>query len=59
MSERGPAEPRPGDAEGLRAARANPALRRQQVWASPLLYDGKLYCKGRDEFVCLDVGGGK
>lgn len=27
-----------------------------QIWASPLLYDGKLYCKGRDELVCLDVG---
>jgi outer membrane protein assembly factor BamB len=26
-----------------------------QIWASPLLYDGKLYCKGRDELVCLDV----
>ena len=31
----------------------------QQIWASPLLYDGKLYCKGRDEFVCLDVSAGK
>ena len=28
-----------------------------QIWASPLVYDGKLYCKGRDEFVCLDVSG--
>ena len=27
-----------------------------QIWASPLVYDGKLFCKGRDEFVCLDVG---
>ena len=27
-----------------------------QIWASPLLYDGKLYCKGRDELVCLQVG---
>jgi outer membrane protein assembly factor BamB len=26
-----------------------------QIWASPLVYDGKLYCKGRDELVCLDV----
>jgi outer membrane protein assembly factor BamB len=31
----------------------------QQVWATPLLYDGKLYCKGRDEFVCLDVSPAK
>ena len=28
------------------------------IWASPLVYDGKLYCKGKDEFVCLDVSGG-
>ena len=28
-----------------------------QIWASPLVYDGKLYCKGRDEIVCLDVSG--
>ncbi len=28
-----------------------------QIWASPLLYDGKLYCKGRDQFVCLDMNG--
>ena len=28
-----------------------------QIWASPLVYDGKLYCKGRDQIVCLDVSG--
>lgn len=28
-----------------------------QVWSSPLLYDGRLYALGGDEFVCLDVGG--
>jgi outer membrane protein assembly factor BamB len=28
-----------------------------QIWASPLVYDGKLYCKGRDEIVCLDISG--
>ena len=26
-------------------------------WAIPLLYDGKLYVKGMEELVCLDVGG--
>lgn len=25
------------------------------IWATPLLYKGKLYVKGRDEFICLDV----
>lgn len=28
-----------------------------QIWASPLVYDGKLFCKGRDELVCLDLSG--
>jgi outer membrane protein assembly factor BamB len=26
-----------------------------QIWSTPLLYDGKLYAKGRDNLVCLDV----
>jgi outer membrane protein assembly factor BamB len=31
-----------------------PLFDAQQVWTSPLAYDGKVYCKGGDEFVCLD-----
>lgn len=27
----------------------------QQVWATPLVYRGKLYAKGKDRLVCLDV----
>jgi outer membrane protein assembly factor BamB len=26
-----------------------------EVWATPLLYKGKAYCKGKDQFVCLDI----
>ena len=26
-----------------------------EIWSTPLLYDGKLYAKGQDEFVCLEV----
>jgi outer membrane protein assembly factor BamB len=27
----------------------------RQVWATPLIYNGKLYVKGENEFVCLDI----
>jgi hypothetical protein len=27
------------------------------VWASPLIYDGKVYCRGGEELVVFDVGG--
>jgi outer membrane protein assembly factor BamB len=26
------------------------------VWSSPVIYHGKLYVKGKDELVCLDIG---
>jgi outer membrane protein assembly factor BamB len=29
-----------------------------QVWAMPLIYGGRLYCKGEQEFVCYDISGG-
>lgn len=28
-----------------------------QVWATPLVYQGKVYAKGKDQLVCLDLGG--
>jgi outer membrane protein assembly factor BamB len=27
------------------------------IWSTPIVYDGKLYAKGMEEFVCLDVSG--
>ena len=26
-----------------------------QVWSTPLIYHGKLYAKGQDELVCMDI----
>ena len=26
------------------------------IWSSPVIYHGKLYVKGKDELVCLDIG---
>ncbi|HZN67511.1 MAG TPA: PQQ-binding-like beta-propeller repeat protein [Tepidisphaeraceae bacterium] len=31
----------------------------REIWSTPLLYDGKLYAKGTEGFVCLDMGGGR
>lgn len=28
-----------------------------QIWSTPLIYNGKLYCKGTSELVCLDISG--
>ena len=28
----------------------------EQVWSSPLVYRGKVYAKGKDQLVCLDLG---
>jgi outer membrane protein assembly factor BamB len=28
-----------------------------QNWATPLIYDGKLYVKGKEELVCFDISG--
>jgi outer membrane protein assembly factor BamB len=30
-----------------------------QVWSTPLLYGGRLYAKGENEFVCFDLGGAR
>lgn len=27
------------------------------IWSTPLIYNGKLYCKGTNELVCLDISG--
>ena len=29
----------------------------QYVWATPLVYKGKIYCRGMDQLVCLDPSG--
>jgi hypothetical protein len=35
------------------------AGRPTQIWSTPLLYKGKLYAKGLEEFNCYDLGGAK
>jgi outer membrane protein assembly factor BamB len=55
MSERGKLSLLRADPKGYRVLASTQLFDGEQIWASPLAYDGKLYCKGRDEFVCLDV----
>jgi outer membrane protein assembly factor BamB len=55
MSDRGRLSLLHADPKGYRILASVPLFDGDQIWASPLLYDGKLYCKGRDEFICLSV----
>jgi outer membrane protein assembly factor BamB len=55
MSERGKLSLLQANPKGYRVLASVQLFDDTQVWSSPLAYDGKLYCKGRDEFVCLDV----
>jgi outer membrane protein assembly factor BamB len=57
MSERGRLSLVRATPKGYELLAQQPLFDGNQIWASPLLYDGKLYCKGMDEFVCLDVSG--
>ena len=43
--------------EKVEAIRQVDLLEGSNIWSTPLLYDGKLYVKGVEELVCLDVGG--
>ena len=31
----------------------------REIWATPLIYDGKLYVKGPADLVCVDIGDGR
>lgn len=57
MSEKGVLSLVKANPEGYKLAGQVELFDADQIWASPLVYDGKLYCKGRNEFVCLDVSG--
>lgn len=57
MSERGRLSLLRANPKGYKLSGQVQLFDADQIWASPLVYDGKLYCKGRDEFVCLDVSG--
>jgi outer membrane protein assembly factor BamB len=55
MSERGRLSLVQASPKGYKLLGQHDLFDADQIWASPLVYDGKLYCKGRDELVCLDV----
>ena len=55
MSERGKLSLLHADPKGYRVLASTQLFDGDQIWSTPLAYDGKLFCKGRDEFVCLDV----
>jgi outer membrane protein assembly factor BamB len=55
MSERGTLSVVQATPKGYKLLAQTPLFDAREVWSTPLLYDGKLYCKGGNEFVCLDV----
>lgn len=55
MSERGRLSVVEATPKGYKLLAQTPLFDATEVWSTPLLYDGKLYCKGGGEFVCLDV----
>lgn len=55
MSERGVLSVVQATPKGYKLLAQTPVFDAREVWSTPLLYDGKLYCKGGNEFVCLDV----
>ena len=57
MSERGRLSLVQATPKGYRLLGSVNLFDADEIWASPLIYDGKLYCKGRDELVCLDIAG--
>lgn len=60
MSERGKlilARATPDGIESL--GQAEGVVEGKEVWATPLLYGGRVYVKGAQELVCLEIGVGK
>jgi outer membrane protein assembly factor BamB len=45
------------DPHGVKLLAQEQVFDGSEIWSTPLLYGGKLYAKGGDEFVCLDVSG--
>jgi len=44
------------NAEGFeKLSRAEVFAGQSEIWATPLVYNGRLYCKGTDELRCLDI----
>ena len=43
------------DIDGPKVVSQTEIFRSSYVWSAPVIYHGKLYVKGKDELVCLDV----
>ena len=59
MSERGRLSLVTATPEGVRLVAQSQVLDARDLWSTPLIYRGRLYVKGGEQFVCLDVGGEK
>ena len=57
MSDRGKLSLARATRDGIQLLSQAQVLDAREVWASPLLYGGRLYAKGDTEFVCLDLSG--
>jgi outer membrane protein assembly factor BamB len=57
LSERGRLSLVHATGEGVKRVAQEQLFDAREVWATPVLYGGRLYAKGGEEFVCLDLGG--
>ena len=56
MSDRGKLVLTQATPQAIKPLAAAEVLDGREIWSTPVVYDGKLYAKGPDEFVCLDLG---
>jgi hypothetical protein len=57
LSERGVLSLVQATPQGVKLLAQHPQFDAREAWSTPLLYGGRLYAKGGEEFVCLDVSG--
>ena len=43
--------------QAIKPLAASQVLDGREIWSTPVVYEGKLYAKGTEEFVCLDLNG--
>jgi hypothetical protein len=55
MSERGQLFLIHATPEGYKVLSQKPLFDYSMVWSTPMIYRGKLYAKGENELVCLDI----
>jgi outer membrane protein assembly factor BamB len=60
MTERGKLILARATPDGIQSlGQAEEVVEGKEVWATPLLYGGRVYVKGAQELVCLEIGAGK